>query len=208
MALSLDEIVSVMILLVPGFLSMTIGINCYGFTRKLTKFDKTVWSISLSGCVDFVFFLTNGLFDQVGEEGFGAQLSDAVVSVSGLLQIFFLSIIFGFIVAFILRLDILEYAGRFVHYKSRKGRRTRKPLWLRFLSAGSYVIVESHEVFYQGWIWGYSTEEEENELVLMDPMIVEWDEKGDPIMEPFGRSIWLSGKDISNIVLIEMESEY
>lgn len=204
---SLDEIVAIGILILPGFFSMAIGISFYGFTRKIPQFDKMVWSIMLSGVIDSIFFGVNGLFEGIGKEGFGEQLRSSVLSVTGLAEILILSFLFGIAIAFILRMNLSEYASRFIHYKSKAGWRSTRPLWQRMLSGGGYVIIESNGTFYQGYIGGYSTEGEDYEVVIMDPEIVEWTNRGEPRLERYGQAILFSGKDISNIVFIGTRNE-
>lgn len=133
---SLEETTAIIVLILPGFFAITIGINFYGFTRSIPQFDKLVWSILISGVIDTIFFFMNGLFGEIGAENFGKRLSGAVLQPVGMVEVFLLSLLFGVLIALILRVNLPEHASRLIHYRSKRGRAQER------LSGRDYYQVE------------------------------------------------------------------
>ncbi len=201
----MEEILTLLILVVPGFVTITLALQFYGYTGTLTQFDKTAWSILVSGIIGSVFFTINNLWAFVGSEDFLSRVSSAVLSPMGMLEVFGSAAVLAMLFAFLLRADIPTRVNKFIYLKSREIRAVR-PVWEFALEHGGYLLIESNGTHYQGWIGAYSTSEEVREILLMEPGIVNWDDEGEPKITELGSAMLIPERAIANIVFLETES--
>ena len=197
MVLSPDEVIATLVLVVPGFIAVTLARQGWGTSRTLDNFSLTVWSIFLSAAIDFLFFFVAGL-PLLPSTG---QLVGTMETPYSFLLYSLVTIVVGVIGAFTLRFEVAGYLRQLVWFGAGT-KMIPTLLWDDVLTAwlDQPVVVETDDGrVIQGRLIRLSTWDEPRELALNDPREVVYDDKGQPAYYTMGASIYIPGRFIKTV---------
>ena len=195
-----SDIISTLIFVSPGFLTIALIGKFYGTTINMKQFEKTVWSLIASVPIGILFFYINDINEiDLFLEYFISR------PVSSLLEIGIFSIILAISVSLVLKWAILEKISKMVIYRNASSIRVGHTVWDRFMERNfkKPVIVRTHGLEYKGWLSANSTKEEKKEIVLDQPAIIYTDEDGNSEDFCCGVQIILFEDDIKSITVLE-----
>ena len=195
-----SDIISTLIFVSPGFLTIALIGKFYGTTINMKQFEKTVWSLIASVPIGILFFYINDINEtDLFLEYFISR------PVSSLLEIGIFSIILAISVSLVLKWAILEKISKMVIYRNASSIRVGHTVWDRFMERNfkKPVIVRTHGLEYKGWLSANSTKEEKKEIVLDQPAIIYTDEDGNSEDFGCGVQIILFEDDIKSIPVLE-----
>lgn len=195
-----SDIISTLIFVSPGFLTIALIGKFYGTTINMKQFEKTVWSLIASVPIGILFFYINDINEtDLFLEYFISR------PVSSLLEIGIFSIILAISVSLVLKWAILEKISKMVIYRNASSIRVGHTVWDRFMERNfkKPVIVRTHGLEYKGWLSANSTKEEKKEIVLDQPAIIYTDEDGNSEDFGCGVQIILFEDDIKSITVLE-----
>ncbi len=204
MVLSADQVLSTLILVVPGFVAVVVARSGWGTSRKLGTFTLTVWSIFLSGVIDFLFIIARGL----PLPPTASDLVAAAGTITGLVTYAGLTLGIGLVCALLLRFNIRWFLGRLVWLGS-DSMMVPTLLWDDILEAHhqQWILAELTDGrFVQGYLARFSTFEEPRELFLHSPREVVFGETGKPKYYSLGTSILVPEKSIRGIRFLDQNS--
>lgn len=195
-----SDIVSILLFVSPGFLTIAFIGKFYGITINMEKFEKTVWSLIASVPIGILFFHLNGInkidlfFEYFILHPFMSSF-----------QIISFSLILAISVSKIFKSGILEKMSHELIYKNTSVFLTDNTVWDRFMQKNieKPIIARTHDLEYKGWLSANSIRDEKREIVLDSPVIVYIDEKGNTVDYPLGKQIILFGEDIKSITVLE-----
>lgn len=188
---SLVDIVTVIVILLPGFLSFILFKWTSIIQRKFSDFETVVWSLFVSLLIYLIFGAITGISDF-------DTIRDSILLPSTLFLILTLSLSFGLI------------PGGIVRYAFRK-RVVRGDCWDVCMSRADstknwWVIVYTQNgLEYKGRLHVYGTEGEyRRELVIEEPKLIQRDSDGRVKREvQAGKEILFSQQDIRRIAFLE-----
>lgn len=195
-----SDIVSILLFVSPGFLTIAFIGKFYGITINMEKFEKTIWSLIASVPIGILFFHLNGInkidlfFEYFILHPFMSSF-----------QIISFSLILAISVSKIFKSGILEKMSHELIYKNTSVFLTDNTVWDRFMQKNieKPIIARTHDLEYKGWLSANSIRDEKREIVLDSPVIVYIDEKGNTVDYPLGKQIILFGEDIKSITVLE-----
>jgi len=162
---SLIDVVTVIVILLPGFVSFVLFKWVSIIERKFSDFETVVWSLFVSLLIYMIFGAVTGISDF-------DRIRDAILLPSTLLMVLSLSLGFGFI------------PGGIVRYALRK-RVVRGDCWDACMSRADstnnrWVIVYTENgLEYKGRIHIYGTVGEyRRELVIEEPKLIQRNDDG------------------------------
>ncbi len=192
-----NEVISTLILVVPGFVALSIALSGWGSARKIEAFSLTVWSIFLSALIDLVFIVVARIDSPLSAESVVGSLR----SWMGILTYAAITVVVGLLGAFFFRFRMMDLVRKAVWYRSPKMRRPSL-LWDDVLEAYNqrWVLLELEDGRrIQGFLSRSSTEDEPREIFLLEPREVSYDENGKPSYHPMEESIVVPGGRITAI---------
>lgn len=195
-----SDIISTLLFVSPGFLTIALIGKFYGTTINMQQFEKTVWSLIASVPIGIIFFYINDINEiDLFLEYFITH------PVSSLLEIGIFSIILAISISLVLKWAILEKISEIVIYKDASSIRVEHTVWDGFMERNfeKPVIVRTYGLEYKGWLSANSTKEEKKEIVLDQPAIIYTDEDGNTKDFDCGMQIILFGDDIKSITVLE-----
>ncbi len=201
MVLSADQVLSTLILVVPGFVVIAIARAGWGTSRRLGTFPLTVWSVFMSGVIDFIFIMGRGL----PLPPTSAELVASVGTLQGLTVYAGLVLGIGVGIAFLLRFNIRWAFGRLVWLGS-DAMMVPSLLWDDVLEAyhQQWILAELKDGrFVQGYLARFSTFEEPREILLHDPHEVAYDDAGKPEYFPMGKAFLVTERSLKGIRFLE-----
>lgn len=195
-----SDIVSFLLFVSPGFLTIALIGKLYGITINMEQFEKTVWSLIASVPIGILFFYNNGINKiDIFLEYF---ISNPFVSI---LEIGLFSFILAIFISLILRYKILERISKKIIYTNESSVLTDHSVWdgFMFRNFKKPVIVKTLNSEYKGWLSSNSTRNEKREIVIDQPVLVYTNKKGETQDFPMGVQIILFGEDIKSITVLE-----
>ena len=195
-----SDIISTLLFVSPGFLTIALIGKFYGTTINMQQFEKTVWSLIASVPIGILFFYINDINEiDLFLEYFITH------PVSSLLEIGIFSMILAISISLVLKWAILEKISKRIIYKDDSSIRVEHTVWDGFMERNfeKPVIVRTHGLEYKGWLSANSTKEEKKEIVLDQPAIIYTDEDGNTKDFDCGIQIILFGDDIKSITVLE-----
>src|SRR2546427_4315006 len=162
-----DEVVTTIILVLPGFIALAITLQIVGISKKVEFSAYVVWSFFVSGLIDLVLIVmlrlpippTTDQFLLAVATSWGAAAYPVLVLLAGLAG------------AFLLRADLPKYLRKAVWYKA-KGRVIPGLVWDDSLKGHfeQWIIVETKsDQRILGCMLRYSTGDEPAEIYLSRP---------------------------------------
>lgn len=196
-----SDIISILLFVSPGFLTIALIGKLYGITiNNMKQFEKTTWSLMASVPIGILFFYVNG----VNNIDFFLNyfISHPFIS---LLEIGLFSFILAVFISLILRYKTLERISKKIIYTNESSVLTDHSVWdgFMFRNFKMPVIVRTLDSEYKGWLSANSTREEKREIVIDQPVIIYTDKEGNTQDFPIGRQIILFGEDIKSITVLE-----
>lgn len=194
------DIISTLLFVSPGFLTIALIGKFYGTIINMKQFEKTVWSLIASLPIGILFCYMNDINEiNLFLEYFIAR------PVSSLVQIGILSMFLAISISLVLKWNILENISKNVIYWNDSSISLGYTVWDEFMERNSKkpVIVRTHDLEYKGWLSSNSTKEEKKEIVLDQPAIVYTDEDGTTKDFDCGIQIILFEDDIKSITVLE-----
>jgi hypothetical protein len=188
---SIFDVVTVIVILLPGFISFVIFRWISIIERKFSEFEITVWSLFMSLVIYAIFSYITGINNI-------DSIRDSIFLPTNLSIVMGLSLLFGIIPSLVTR------------FLFRKGV-TRGDCWdtcMRHMEKKKHFWVMVHTekgLEYKGRTYLYGTEGENNrELVIEEPKLIVRDEKGKMLLEkPMGQEILFLQNDIRRVVFLE-----
>ena len=188
---SLADVVMVIVLLLPGFVSLVLFKWISVIERKFSDFETVVWSLFISLFIYAVFSATTGISDV-------DSIRDGIFLPNNLIIVLGLSLIFGFL------------PGAIVRYGFRK-RVVRGDCWDVCMTRAEskknpWVIVYTENgLEYKGRLHIYGTKGEyPRELVIEKPKLIQRNSEGKVLKETkMGSEILFLQKDIRRIVFLQ-----
>ncbi len=198
-----SDIVSILLFVSPGFLTIALVGKFYGIAIKMEQFERTAWSLITSVPIGILFFYLNGISKIDAFLEF--FISHPFLS---LFEIGIISVILAIVVSLIFKYNILEKISKLFIYTSDDRILTDLAVWDRFMLKNfkKPVIVKTQELEYKGWLSSNSIRDEKREIVLDQPVIVYIDENGNSADFPSGKQIILFGDDIKSITVLGEKS--
>ena len=195
-----SEIISILIFVSPGFLTIALIGKFYGITINMEQFEKTTWSLIASVPIGIFFFYINGISKI--DTFFDYFILHPFLS---LIEIGVFSLILAVSISLIFKCNILEKISKKFIYKNESSFLTDHSVWDGFMlrNLQKPVIVKTQDLEYKGWLSANSTRDEKREIVLDQPVIVYTDKDGDTKDYPSGIQIILFEDDIKSIILLE-----
>lgn len=195
-----SDIISILLFVSPGFLTIAFVGKFYGITINMEQFEKTTWSLIASIPIGILFFYINGISKI--ETFLDYFISYPFLS---LIEIGVFSLILAISISLIFRHNILERISKKLIYSNEFSVLTDHSVWDGFMVRNfkKPVIVKTNELEYKGWLSANSTRDEKREIVLDKPVIVYTDNMGNTTDYPAGMQIILFGDDIKSITLLE-----
>ena len=194
-----SNIISILLFVSPGFLTIALIGKLYGITINMKSFEKTVWSLIASVPIGIIFFYLNNINKiDLFLEYF---ISHPFLS---FLEIGILITILAFVISFILKWSILEKISKNFIYRNDSSVLNDRTAWDGFMIRNSKkpVVVMTPYLEYKGWLSASSTKKEKKEIVLDQPVIVYTDEEGNTEDFPCGKQIILFGDSIKSITIL------
>lgn len=195
-----SDIVSILLFVSPGFLTIALIGKFYGITIHMEQFEKTTWSLIASVPIGILFLSINSITDiDLFLEYF---ISHPFLS---LFEIGVFSVVLAVFISLIFKYNILEKISKKIIYKNDSVVLTDHSVWDGFMIRNyrKPVIAKTTDLEYKGWLSANSIREEKKEIVLDQPVIVYADDEGNTIDFPCGKQIILFGDDIKSITVIE-----
>lgn len=195
-----SDIVSLLLFVSPGFLTIAFIGKFYGITIHMEQFEKTTWSLIASVPIGILFFYLNDINKiDLFLEYF---ISHPFLS---LFEIVLFSMVLSVSISLLLKYNILEKISRKIIYKNDSVVLTDHSVWDGFMIRNykKPVIVKTPDFEYKGWLSANSIREEKKEIVLDQPAIVDTDESGNTNDFPCGKQIILFEDDIKSIIVLE-----
>lgn len=195
-----SDIVSILLFVSPGFLTIALIGKFYGITIRMEEFEKTAWSLIASLPIEILFFYLNGINKvDLFLEFF---VSHPLLS---LFEIGIFSMVLAILISLILKYNLLERLSKIIIYRNDSSVLIDQFVWDRFMirNYSKPVIVKTPDCEYKGWLSAHSIREEIKEIVLDQPVIVYTDNEGDTKDFPCGKQIILFGDDIQSITVLE-----
>ncbi len=203
MVLDADQVLSTLVLVVPGFVVIAIAQAGWGTSRRLGAFPLTVWSIFMSGVIDFLFIMARGL----PLPPTSAELAAAIGTPEGLAVYSGLILGIGLAIALLLRFNLGWAFGRLVWLGSDT-MMVPSLLWDDVLEAyhQQWILAELKDGrFVQGYLARFSTFEEPREILLHDPHEVVFGATGKPKYYPMGKALLCTEKNLKALRFLESE---
>ncbi len=198
-----SDIVSILLFVSPGFLTIALVGKFYGIAIKMEQFERTVWSLIASVPIGIIFFHLNSInkMDDFLEYFISHPFSS-------LFEIGIISVTVSIVVSLIFKHNILENISLKLIYSSDSRTLTDLSVWDRFMIKNfrKPVIVKTQDLEYKGWLSSNSIRDEKKEIVLDQPVVVYTDENGNSEDYPSGKQIILFGDDIKSITVLEEKS--
>lgn len=194
-----QDIVSILLFVSPGFLTIALIGKFYGITINMGQFEKTTWSLIASVPIGILFFYINGI-NQI-DTFFDYFILHPFWS---LIEIGIFCLILALFISLTLKNNILERISKNLIYRNESCVFTDHSVWDGFMLKNytKSVIVKTHDLEYKGWLSANSLRDEKREIVLDQPVIVYVDEDGNTVDYPSGSQIILFGDDIKSITLL------
>ena len=195
-----SDIVSILLLVSPGFVTIALIGKLSGITIYMEQFEKTTWSLIASVPIGILFFFTNGL-NKI-DNFLDYFISHPFLS---LFEIGLFCFILAVFISLILRYKILEIISKNIIYTNESSVLTDHSVWdgFMFKNFKRPVIVRTLDSEYKGWLSASSTRDEKREVVIDQPVIIYTDKDGNTQDFPLGRQIILFGEDIKSITILE-----
>lgn len=199
-----SDIVSILLFVSPGFLTIGLIGKFYGITIKMEQFEKTAWSLIASVPIGILFFYINGISKI--DTFFDYFISHPFLS---LIEIGVFSLILAISISLIFRYNILERISKKLIYANESSVLTDHSVWDGFMVRNfkKPVIIKMQDIEYKGWLSANSTRDEKREIVLDQPVIVYTDKDGNTKDYSCGHQIILFGDDIKSIIVLEVIEE-
>lgn len=188
---SLVDVVTVIVLLLPGFVSLVLFKWVSIVERKFSDFETVIWSLFLSLFVYSVFSAITGINNV-------DNMRDAIFLPINLFTILGLSLIFGILPGAIVRYGLRERVVRGDCWDVCMSRaENKKHLWA--------IVYTENGLEYKGRLHIYGIEGEHNrELVIEEPKLIKRDNNGKVLNEiQVGREILFLQNDIKRIAFLE-----
>ena len=188
---SLADVVVVIVLLFPGFISLVLFKWISIIERKLSDFETVIWSLFISLLIYTVFSATTGISDV-------DSIRDGIFLPNNLIIILGLSLTFGFLPAVIVRLGFRKRVVRGDCWDVCMARaKDKKHLWV--------VVYTEKGLEYKGRLHIYGTKgEHPRELVIEKPKLIKRNKEGKVLNEiKMGSEILFLQKDIRRIVFLQ-----
>jgi len=187
---SLVDVVTVIVILLPGFISLVLFKWISIIERKISEFETVVWSLFLSLLIYMIFGAATGISDF-------DSIRNAILLPSTLFMVLSLSLILGLL------------PGGIVRYALRK-QTVRGDCWDVCMNRADstnnrWVIVYTENgLEYKGRLHVYGTEGEyRRELVIEEPKLIQRTSDGKVKYEiETGKEILFLQKDIRRIVFL------
>lgn len=193
-----NDIVSILIFVSPGFLTIGLVGKIYGTAIKMEQFERTTWSLIASVPIGILFFNINDI-----KEFDSFFIYFLTYPYKSLIEISLLSLILAILISILFKCDLLGKISQLI-YVNNKAINSDKSVWDKFMknNIGKPVIVKTKTSEFKGWLSATSMHEEKKEIVLLKPVIVDMDENGNSSDFPFGNQIILS-EDIDLISVLD-----
>ncbi len=195
-----SDIVSILLFVSPGFLTIALIGKFYGITINMEQFERTAWSLITSVPIGILFFYINGIS---GIDTFFTQfITHPFLS---LIEIFVICFILAVSISLIFRYNILDRIRKGLIYRNVGSVSVDHSVWDGFMSRNIMkpVIVKTSDLEYKGWLSANSNRDEKREIVLDQPQIVYTNKNGETKDFSCGKQIILFGDDIKSIILLE-----
>ncbi len=194
-----SDIVSILLFVSPGFITIALTGKLYGITIKMEQFERTVWSLIASVPIGILFFYFNGINE------FDAFLNYFISHpFLSLFEIVIFSVILAIASSVLFSHDLLEkISQKLIH--TGDSVLVAQSVWDGFMvtNFGKPVIVKTQDLEYKGWLYSNSMQEEKREIVLDKPVIIYTDNQGNTEDFPCGEQIILFGEQIKSIIVLE-----
>src|SRR2546428_1630037 len=195
--ISPDEVVTTIILVIPGFVSLSLMLGAVGIARKVEFSEYLVWSFFLSGLIDLVIIIWLGLPLPPSSDQFFAAIATWPRALA--LPALVVAVAIGG--AFLLRLDLPRGLQKLVWIKA-KSRRIPSLVWDDSLKVhfDQWIIAETTDGRrILGLLLRYSTGEESREIYLAHPRLIVSEEDGTQKRFPLGEAILLNESNLLSI---------
>lgn len=198
-----SDIISILLFVSPGFLTIALIGKFYGITIHMEQFEKTAWSLIVSVPIGVLFFYLNGINNI--DLFWGYFVSRPFLS---LFEISLFSIVLALFVSILLKYNILEKISQKIIYRNNPDVLIDRSVWDRFMTRNfrEPVIIKTSDLEYKGWLSAHSIREENKEIVIDKPVIVYTDDDGNTTDFPCGKQIILFGDDIHSITALEADT--
>jgi hypothetical protein len=188
---SLLDVVTVVVILLPGFISFVLFKWISIIERKFSEFEMIVWSLFMSLIIYALFSSITGINNI-------DSIRDSIFMPINLTIVMSLSLLFGIVPSLVTRVLFRERVTRGDCWDTcMRNMEKMKHYW---------VIVHTEKgLEYKGRTHVYGTEGENNrELVIEEPKLIIRDDEGKVIKElPMGAEILFLQNDIKHIVFLE-----
>lgn len=187
---SLADVIMVIVLLFPGFISFIVFKWISIVERKFSDFETVVWSLFGSLLIYTVFSAITGISDI-------DSIRDGIFLPSNVALILGLSLLFGIIPSGIVKFSVRKRIVRGDCWDACMGRANQKNSWV--------IIHTENGLEYKGILHIYGTKgEHPRELVIEKPKLILRDNNGKVLNEVrMGREILFLQKDIRRIVFFK-----
>ena len=192
---SLLDVLVVLTLVAPGFISLSIAKYYAVIERKLSEFELGLWSIFLSLVILGIFSTLTNLTTIDG-------IRDRIFDPTYLTVLILLSIDLGCGLGVCLDL-----------YVNRGKKRLRGDPWDIFfdridrMKGRDVVVFTSDSLEFKGWIGPSGREDDKHELILRNPVVIVRDPKWNVVTEfTFGESLLFKEDDIKRVVMLPERS--
>lgn len=188
---SLADVVMVIVLLLPGFISLVLFKWISIIERKLSDFETVVWSLFISLLIYTVFSAITGISDV-------DSIRDGIFLPNNLMLILGLSLTFGFLPGVLLRYGFRKRIVRGDCWNVCMARvKSKKSPWV--------IVYTEKGLEYKGRLHIFGTEgEHPRELVIEKPKLIQRNNEGKVLKEiKMGSEILFLQKDIRRIVFLQ-----
>ena len=188
---SIIDVVTVIVLLLPGFISFVLFKWVSIVERKFSEFEMIVWSLFMSLFIYAVFSFITGINNI-------DSIRDSIFMPTNLAILMTLSLLFGIIPSGVTRLFLRQRVVRGDCWNVCMSRMERQQHY--------WVIIHTEKgLEYKGRTHVYGTEGENNrELVIEEPKLIIRDKNGKVLEEkPMGAEILFLQNDVRHIVFLE-----
>jgi len=190
-------VVTTIILVIPGFVALSLILATVGISKKVEFSEYLVWSFFLSGLMDLVMIVSLGLPLPPSTNQFLAALT----SWPGVLAYPVQVLVFALAGAFVLRGNFPKYLQKIVWWRA-KSRRPPTLLWDDSLEAHfeQWVVAETKEgQFISGLLLRYSTGSDPQQIYLGEPELIVFAADKTQQSHSLGKAILLDESNLSSL---------
>ena len=190
------EVVTLITLVLPGFLALSIMLQIVGIAKKVDYQVIVIWSFFISGAIDLLLIVVLRMPLPPSSGQFVAALLTWGGAVAYVLLI--LGVAMGG--AFLLRIQPGKRLRRLVWYGG-KSARIPSLVWDDSLEAhfGQWVIADVDGKYVMGVLARNSTGDEPREVYLLKPELVTYDRNGNPSSRTMGEAALITGGSLKAI---------